>query len=198
MLASCMGTRLFCDCASQIHFGSGVKGENLGWHIDATNSLVHMALSVRGERSLHFRITEEGAEPYVSTFFCSSILFSFSLPSRSSSRCQQVLPMSTVASVCFSGQQLFFSLLRNSSKGLSIPEKAGDVYISSPALFGHAVEYPECMPSHSLLANLRPGINEFVDSLTMLSFFFIQARGRTACALCNSGSTCWSGQSCPS
>jgi hypothetical protein len=47
--------RLFADLAVQIHFGDEVNGENLAWHCDAANSLLHMALSIKSKRALHIK-----------------------------------------------------------------------------------------------------------------------------------------------
>mmetsp|Transcript_28946 Transcript_28946/g.67013 ORF Transcript_28946/g.67013 Transcript_28946/m.67013 type:complete len:310 (+) Transcript_28946:56-985(+) len=41
------------DVAVQIHFGDTIEGEDLGWHRDAVNSVLHMAVSLRGRRALH-------------------------------------------------------------------------------------------------------------------------------------------------
>ncbi|CAK9030922.1 BspA family leucine-rich repeat surface protein, partial [Durusdinium trenchii] len=45
--------RFFSDCSVQVHRGDQVTGDNLGWHIDTLNSILHMALSIRGTRTLH-------------------------------------------------------------------------------------------------------------------------------------------------
>jgi len=56
----------FSDCAVQIHSGDVIKEPHIGWHSDAPNSTLHLALSIRGNRSLHSRmannISDEGME----------------------------------------------------------------------------------------------------------------------------------------
>jgi hypothetical protein len=44
----------FSDLAIQVHFGEPIAGKDIGWHRDGVNSILHMALSVRGERSLWY------------------------------------------------------------------------------------------------------------------------------------------------
>jgi hypothetical protein len=44
----------FSDLAVQVHAGDGVPASSVGWHTDAPNSVVHMALSLGpGSRALH-------------------------------------------------------------------------------------------------------------------------------------------------
>ena len=47
--------RLFGDLAVQVHAGEAVRARELRWHTDPSNSLVHLALSIRGRRGLHAR-----------------------------------------------------------------------------------------------------------------------------------------------
>jgi len=82
---------LFGDAAVQVHYGTGVTGGNLGYHVDACNSFVHMAISVRGKRRLFWR-SSKGGDKYEANINA---------------------------------------------------QEPGDVYISSPCLFIHGVEYPE-------------------------------------------------------
>lgn len=42
----------FADLAVQVHYGDEVGERNIGWHIDAANSLMHLSLTVRGQRYL--------------------------------------------------------------------------------------------------------------------------------------------------
>jgi hypothetical protein len=45
--------RHFADCAVQLHHGDAVEPpQRLGWHADAPNSLVHMAISLHGAAAL--------------------------------------------------------------------------------------------------------------------------------------------------
>ena len=81
------------DLAIQIHCGDEVKEENLGWHVDARNSLFHMAVSISGRRALHSQRASEinvSPLPYVVEW-----------------------------------------------------QNEGNIYVASPALFLHAVEYPQ-------------------------------------------------------
>lgn len=50
----------FNDLAVQLHFGEEVSGEDLGWHRDGFNSLLHLAVSVRGHRALHTMRLQDG------------------------------------------------------------------------------------------------------------------------------------------
>jgi hypothetical protein len=46
--------RLFGDLSIQIHYGEGNdKNFPRGWHVDAENSLLHLAVTLRGSRVLH-------------------------------------------------------------------------------------------------------------------------------------------------
>lgn len=55
--------RHLADLAVQIHAGAPVRAHDVGWHTDGPNSLLHLALSIRGARALHARRTptEDGA-----------------------------------------------------------------------------------------------------------------------------------------
>jgi len=44
---------LFGDLAIQFHFGQRVGDDDLGWHSDASNSILHMATAIHGKRALH-------------------------------------------------------------------------------------------------------------------------------------------------
>uniref|UniRef100_A0A0G4FZW0 Uncharacterized protein n=1 Tax=Chromera velia CCMP2878 TaxID=1169474 RepID=A0A0G4FZW0_9ALVE len=48
----------FSDIAVQIHFGEEIPAEEIGWHIDAPNSLFHLALSLGGKRTLHSEVSD--------------------------------------------------------------------------------------------------------------------------------------------
>ena len=43
----------FADLSVQMHYGSKILGDELFWHSDAENSLLHLGITVRGERILH-------------------------------------------------------------------------------------------------------------------------------------------------
>jgi len=45
----------FADISVQVHWGDEVPLECVCWHVDAANSLVHMALGLQGRRGLHAR-----------------------------------------------------------------------------------------------------------------------------------------------
>jgi len=45
---------LFADLACQIHYGTPITAENVNWHIDAPNSILHLATAIYGKRGLHF------------------------------------------------------------------------------------------------------------------------------------------------
>ena len=43
----------FADIAIQIHYGVEISTDQISWHTDTVNSLLHLALSLNGRRSLH-------------------------------------------------------------------------------------------------------------------------------------------------
>ena len=43
----------FSDISVQVHWGSAIKKQELFWHSDAENSLLHLGISVKGSRILH-------------------------------------------------------------------------------------------------------------------------------------------------
>lgn len=45
--------RLFSDISIQLHYGSHIHGDQLFWHSDAENSLLHFGLTISGYRILH-------------------------------------------------------------------------------------------------------------------------------------------------
>jgi hypothetical protein len=58
----------FSDLAVQVHAGEEVNAEHVGWHTDAPNSVLHMALSLgRGCRALHSRRSLKGNGPETET-----------------------------------------------------------------------------------------------------------------------------------
>lgn len=93
----------FADCAAQHHHGDAVDitpDSFTGWHCDAANSLLHLAISLCGTRRLHYR---SGLGPRSQHHYVASMT-------------------------------------------------AGDMYLTSPFLFEHAVEYPECDLANRILA----------------------------------------------
>lgn len=63
ILAKWIGDGLhFGDLSVQLHFGSAIRGDELFWHSDAENSLLHLGISIRGTRILHSKraSTESG------------------------------------------------------------------------------------------------------------------------------------------
>jgi len=48
--------KAFGDAAMQIHYGDAVGPDHVGWHVDAANSALHMALSLRGCRTLKMKV----------------------------------------------------------------------------------------------------------------------------------------------
>jgi len=87
--------KAFSDCAVQVHCGAEVSGGSLGWHYDAPNSFLHMALAIRGRRALHSQ--RWSARPT-----------------------QEGLPREEVVEW----------------------QEPGDIYITSPTVMEHSVEYP--------------------------------------------------------
>ena len=78
---------MFSDVSIQVRYGTGVKYEHVNWHVDGFNSMLHMALSLKGKRKLYAKKVEEDSSSNV--------------------YCNKQMP--------------------------------GDVYLSSPAAFMHAV-----------------------------------------------------------
>ena len=78
---------MFSDVSIQVRYGTGVKYEHVNWHVDGFNSMLHMALSLKGKRKLYSKKVEEDSS---SKIYCNK-------------------------------------------------QTPGDVYLSSPAAFMHAV-----------------------------------------------------------
>eukprot|EP00927_Polykrikos_kofoidii_P039947 TRINITY_DN34229_c0_g1_i1.p1 TRINITY_DN34229_c0_g1~~TRINITY_DN34229_c0_g1_i1.p1 ORF type:complete len:295 (-),score=29.07 TRINITY_DN34229_c0_g1_i1:113-997(-) len=78
----------FADLSVQIHWGDDVPSTDVMWHIDACNSLLHLAIGLQGQRALLTRHVQHGENTEVRW------------------------------------------------------QREGAVYVSSPACFPHAVEYP--------------------------------------------------------
>lgn len=94
--------RLFADCAVQVHYGDAIEPPmRLGWHVDAPNSLIHMAIALHGRRALHSKLYNVGGN----------------------------IPLHLVEW-----------------------QSPGDVYITSPSCFEHAVEYPRCEHKDRVIA----------------------------------------------
>ena len=45
--------RAFADIAIQIHAGQAVSEQHVSYHVDASNSILHLALAIQGSRALH-------------------------------------------------------------------------------------------------------------------------------------------------
>jgi len=56
------GGFLFGDLSIQVHYGTAIGGDELFWHSDAENSLIHLGLSIRGNRVLHSKRAEKPDE----------------------------------------------------------------------------------------------------------------------------------------
>lgn len=55
VLSTC---RAFGDLAVQIHWGDAVEDQDVAWHVDANNSALHMAVSLRGRRTLQMKLCD--------------------------------------------------------------------------------------------------------------------------------------------
>ena len=53
------GDILCGDLAIQVHCGTGVSYEHIGWHRDAINSIFHFATSIRGKRELYSSLSDQ-------------------------------------------------------------------------------------------------------------------------------------------
>jgi len=45
----------FADLSVQIHWGDEIPSDHVAWHVDASNSFLHMAIGLQGQRALHVR-----------------------------------------------------------------------------------------------------------------------------------------------
>eukprot|EP00052_Salpingoeca_macrocollata_P009812 m.77101 g.77101 ORF g.77101 m.77101 type:complete len:310 (-) comp17263_c0_seq5:143-1072(-) len=52
----------FADLAVQIHAADRIGPEKVGWHIDAFNSMLHLAVSLQGRRALHVEHVPDPAQ----------------------------------------------------------------------------------------------------------------------------------------
>lgn len=53
---------LFADLAIQVHYGDAIEEEEVIWHADGPNSILHLAFSVSGKRVLHYRTRPSQAD----------------------------------------------------------------------------------------------------------------------------------------
>lgn len=59
VLAKWIGDGLaFSDISVQLHYGSKIKGDELFWHSDAENSLLHLGITIHGRRMLHMKFAD--------------------------------------------------------------------------------------------------------------------------------------------
>eukprot|EP01060_Flectonema_neradi_P012470 TRINITY_DN19283_c0_g1_i1.p1 TRINITY_DN19283_c0_g1~~TRINITY_DN19283_c0_g1_i1.p1 ORF type:complete len:324 (+),score=40.35 TRINITY_DN19283_c0_g1_i1:73-972(+) len=93
--------RIVSDLAVQVHYGDEIDKQNVGWHVDAPNSLLHLAISIKGERYLH-------------SITCNP---------------------ETAESVNNRDHQT-----------------EGDIYITTPSIMRHGVEYPACNFDNRIIA----------------------------------------------
>jgi hypothetical protein len=87
----------------QVHFLDAITPADLSWHTDASNSAIHMAVSIHHNRALHYKVSND---------------ISATVP-----------PSIHIA-----------------------PQSEGDVYVSMPFVFPHAVEYPQCSWEDRIIA----------------------------------------------
>lgn len=116
---------IFADIAAQHHHGDQVSIDpfkNGGWHFDAPSSLLHLSISLHGERYLHFQHHEQATEEEKAI-------------EDKEERRQKHIGSDGVKDV--------FSRVKN------VP---GKVYLTSPSGFMHAVEFPQCTFSNRILA----------------------------------------------
>ena len=100
-VAELVRDRFLSDISIQVHYGDEICDSNLGWHVDAPNSLIHMAISLKSDRYLH-----------------------------------------TVTCDKDSKNQLLNK----------ISQSEGNIYITSPSLMKHSVEYPACNFDNRIIA----------------------------------------------
>lgn len=108
----------FADIAAQIHSGAEIGDDLLGWHFDGPNSLLHLALSLRGSRALRAKLElqSEDAEPGGGSVPAAAAAVD-SLPSDAKPKIQL--------------------------QDYRLPQTAGNLYMGTPFVYMHAVEYPE-------------------------------------------------------
>jgi len=83
-MASCLGEnskirrllesgKAFLDVAIQARYGSGIVGDHLHWHVDSYNSMLNMAVTLQGVRTLHAKTVGDGKK-------CSSMHANIQVP----------------------------------------------------------------------------------------------------------------------
>jgi hypothetical protein len=105
---------MFSDLAVQVHFGDEQKPI---WHNDAINSILHMAITMHGKRSLHTLLHKERPDEEHTIFVANG---------RNPETGQQRRDYNNI----------------DMKRGFVNPQAPADVYISSPTGFIHGVTYP--------------------------------------------------------
>lgn len=105
---------MFADVAAQVHLRDAIPDEEVRYHVDRGNSLLHLAVSVRGHRTLHA---------------CGELVSD-----------DDTLAADDVAAEAAEAA----ANTASHRPVIKFPQAPGDVYLSSPYLFPHGVEYPEC------------------------------------------------------
>jgi hypothetical protein len=108
---------MFADVAAQVHCRDAIPDEEVRYHVDRGNSLLHLAVSVRGHRVLH--ACGEPADD------------------------EREDEKRVAAAEAGEGAEEEPQTKRHRPV-IKFPQAPGDVYLSSPHLFLHGVEYPEC------------------------------------------------------
>eukprot|EP00656_Telonema_subtile_P000104 TRINITY_DN10047_c0_g1_i3.p1 TRINITY_DN10047_c0_g1~~TRINITY_DN10047_c0_g1_i3.p1 ORF type:complete len:309 (-),score=50.51 TRINITY_DN10047_c0_g1_i3:187-1113(-) len=64
----------FADLSIQVHYGAEVDADSVLWHFDGSNSLLHMAISISAERTLHALISETRLDTVKELFYVKGLL----------------------------------------------------------------------------------------------------------------------------
>jgi len=147
----------FADIAAQHHHGEEVlirPKKHGGWHFDSPNSLLHLAVSLHGERYLHYVHDEEKK------------------PAEQNAEKQENDDDDDVEQQQQQQQQKYKKTEDDDDETEEVYSRiknvTGQVYLTSPSAFMHAVEYPKTTFADRILAvqcrTLLDSRNDFLES----------------------------------
>lgn len=136
----------FADCAAQSHYGEEVRispSKPGGWHFDSGNSILHLAITLSGERYLHFQHHSETNET----------------ANHDEEQQRQQQEQKDEEKKQNKDKQDWaqdhYDRLKNTT---------GNVYLTSPSAFKHAVEYTQCdFPNRILALQCRTLLNSATE-----------------------------------
>ena len=144
----------FSDLAVQVHFG---QQQEPIWHNDGVNSILHMALSINGNRELRMlaRGPEDAPDKQHQVFRANGAT-KWDTGTAREAKTRYGQPRRDRSQIDWEKQFLN-------------PMSPGDVYISSPTGFLHGVDYPECSYTNRIIAVQCRLLMTRDESYTMLS-----------------------------